>query len=316
MDIIITGAGGFLGQALASALASNPDVKLLTLVDIVEPPRPTAKTSSEVNCVKADLTDRRSCDNLFTSNLTHAYLLHGLMSGASEDNFELGLSVNIDATRLIFDRLRKVNQGVKVIFTSSCAVYGPQGSEPVTEALLPQPASSYGSQKLICEILLNDLSRRDFLDGRIVRLPTIIVRPGKPSGAASSFCSGIIREPLSGQQAQLPVSPDLPVWVCSTRAIVENLVLAKDIPKEKFGGSRVVNLPGVTITVAEMLDALLAVGGQQALTLVQHKKDPRIEEIVYSWAYRYDVKRALEIGFVAADSLAKRIVEEFVEDYL
>ena len=316
MNIIITGAGGFLGQALTSALLTDSDLKVLTLVDIIEPPKPLAKTSTKIHCIKADLTDRKSCEGLFTDALTHVYLLHGLMSGASEENFDLGLSVNIDATRLIFDRLRKVNPGVKVIFTSSCAVFGPQGPEPVTEDLLPQPASSYGSQKLVCEVLLNDLSRRGLLDGRIVRLPTIIVRPGKPSGAASSFCSGIIREPLSGQRAQLPVSSDLPVWVCSSRNVIHNLILAKDIRKEKFGSSRVVNLPGATITVEEMLNALSMVGGKQALALVDHEKDPKIEEIVYSWAYKYDVRRALDLGFVAADSSVERIVREFVEDYM
>ena len=316
MNILITGAGGFLGQALASALINDPNLKQLTLVDIFEPPAPPAKTSTEIRCIKADLTDRGSCEKLFTDTLTHVYLFHGLMSGASEENFDLGLSVNIDATRLIFDRLRKVKPGIKVVFTSSCAVYGPQGDEPNTEDLLPKPESSYGSQKLICEILLNDLSRRGLLDGRVVRLPTIIVRPGKPSGAASSFCSGIIREPLSGQHAQLPVSPELPVWVCSTRSVVRNLVLAKDIPKEKFGSSRVVNLPGLTLTVDEMLKALVAVGGEKALALVEHKRDHRTEQIVYSWAYKYNVKRALEIGFAAADTPAERIVQEFVEDYL
>lgn len=181
---------------------------------------------------------------------------------------------------------------------------------------MPLPGSSYGAEKLICEILLNDFSRRGLIDGRIVRLPTIIVRPGAPSGAASSFCSGIIREPLAGKISTLPVSRDLELWVCSTRTIIKNLIIAKTIEEERFKGqqSRVVNLPGITVTVEEMLEALKKVGGEEALGLVVEDKNIEVERIVGSWPSRFDTGLARSLGFVGDGSL-EVAVKEYVEDY-
>ena len=316
MSILVTGAAGFVGQALASALVQNAHLKQLMLTDVVEPDLPQTKSTSgpQVRCVKADLTDKAACEQLFTPELSTVYLLHGLMSGATEANLDLGLKVNVDSTRQIIDILRAVKPGIRIVYTSSCAVYD-SGSQPISEKTLPSPGSSYGSQKLMCEILLNDLSRRELIDAIIVHLPTIIVRPGAPSGAASSFCSGIIREPLSGKKAQLPVSRDLDIWVCSTRTVVKNLVLAGDIPREKLGrGSRLVNLPGITVTVEQMLRALKEVIGDEALSLVEEKRDPAVEKIVYDWAYQFDVSRALEMGFVK-DGPLERTIKEYIEDY-
>lgn len=185
----------------------------------------------------------------------------------------------------------------------------------MTESTMPVPGSSYGAQKLICETLLNDYSRRGLIDGRILRLPTIVVRPGKPSGAASSFFSGIVREPLRGEKSQLPVAKSLEVWVCSTRTVVKNLVLARDVPKERFcGGSRIVNLPGITVTVEQILQALKDVGGEKALSLVEDRKDPAVEKIVLSWPTRFNTIRARDIGFVE-DGPIGRTIREYVEDY-
>lgn len=236
------------------------------------------------------------------------------MSSAAEANLGLGLHVNFDSTRMILDILRRVKPGIKVIYSSACAVFGPSEGKLVTELTTPLPGSSYGAQKLMCETLLNDFSRRSLIDGRILRLPTIIVRPGKPSGAASSFVSGIIREPLRGEKSQLPVVKSLEVWVCSTRIAVKNLIIARDIPKENFGGSRVVNLPGITVTVEQMLQALKGVGGAKALSLVEEKKDSTVEKIVLSWPTRFDTTRAEGLGFMA-DGPLERTVAEFVEDY-
>ncbi|KAL8706455.1 MAG: hypothetical protein Q9201_000510 [Fulgogasparrea decipioides] len=239
------------------------------------------------------------------------------MSGAAEADLELGIKVNIDATRLIFDTLRRVNPGVRVVFTSTTAVYGPPPSPgfPLTEANAPSPGSSYGAQKLISEILLNDYSRRGLLDGRIVRLPTVLVRPGKPTGAASSFASGIFREPLGGQKSVLPVSKDLSVWICSPRTVVKNLIHARDIPIEAYENrSRVVNLPGITVSVHEMLAALKAIGGQEALDLVEEEHDERTEKIVKSWPAKYDTTRAKQMGF-ADDGTLENTLNEYLEDY-
>jgi nucleoside-diphosphate-sugar epimerase len=317
MNILITGAGGFVGQALAAALLSDSSISSLVLTDIVEPdvPSPKSNFTTEIRSLKADLTDKVTCEKLFTADLTHVYLLHGLMSGAAEANLDLGLRVNVDSTRMILDVLRKVKPGIKVIYSSACAVFGPSDGQVVNESTMPVPSSSYGAQKLICETLLNDFSRRGLIDGRILRLPTIIVRPGAPSGAASSFFSGIIREPLKGEKSQLPVAKSLEVWVCSTRTVIKNLIFARDIPEEKFGGvSRVVNLPGITVTVEQMLQALRDVGGEKALSLVEGRKDPAVEKIVLSWPTRFDTARAMELGFFE-DGPLERTVWEYVENY-
>ncbi|KAL8964818.1 MAG: hypothetical protein Q9183_004201 [Haloplaca sp. 2 TL-2023] len=316
MNVLITGAGGFIGQALAAALVKENKAASIILTDVVEPSAPHSATNV-VRCVKADLTSRDVCDSLLTKNLTHVFLLHGIMSGAAEANLELGLKVNVDATRQIFDTLRKVNAGVRVIFTSTTAVYGPPPTPGslLTEADAPAPGSSYGAQKLISEVLLNDYSRRGLLDGRIVRLPTVLVRPGKPTGAASSFASGMFREPLNGEKSILPVSKELSMWICSPRTIVKNLMHARDLPAEVYGGgSRVVNLPGISVSIHEMLAALKAIGGQEALDLVEEKRDPATEKIVKSWPAKYDTTKAQVLGFVE-DGKLENTLNEYLEDY-
>ena len=318
MNIIITGAGGFIGQALASSVSKDPLVSKLTITDIVEPTLPPQQDDSKakVHSIKADLTSREICQSLFTPDLTHVYLLHGLMSGASEANLDLGLKINVDSMRQILDILREVNRGVKVIFPSSCAVFGPSHGQVVTEQTMPQPGSSYGSQKWITEILLNDFSRRGLLDGRILRLPTIIVRPGAPSGAASSFCSGIIREPLKDERSVLPIARKFEIWVCSTRTIIKNLIHARDIDDGEFidARSRVINLPGITVTSEQMLEALRKVGGDKAVSLVEEKRDPVIEKIVYSWPFRFDTSYAAKLGFSPNGTL-EQTLREYIEDY-
>ena len=177
MNILITGAGGFIGQALAAALVKENKSTQITLTDVVEPAAPEP-SEVLVKCIKADLTSQQTCDSLFTKDLTHVFLLHGIMSGAAEADLELGIKVNFDATRQILDVLRRVNPGIRIVFTSTNAVYGPPPNSEslLTEANAPSPGSSYGAQKLMCETLLNDFSRRGLLDGRIVRLPTVSLR--------------------------------------------------------------------------------------------------------------------------------------------
>ncbi|PTU23036.1 hypothetical protein P175DRAFT_0515007 [Aspergillus ochraceoroseus IBT 24754] len=304
MSIIITGAGGYVGQELAAALlASSPDLTV-TLTDVVAPEVPAsaaAQHASRAKCIQADLTSPKVVDELFTesNHFDTVYLLHGIMSSGSEANFELGMRVNLDSSRYILERLRAVQPGVKVVFTSSLAVYGlaPPGFVIDETNFPPVPLSSYGSQKLIVETLLNDYSRRGFLDGRAVRLPTVTVRAGKPTQAASSFASGIIREPFNGEKAILPVGKSTEMWICSPYTVVKNLMHARTIPKEAFGDSRSVNLPGLVVSVQQMLDALEEVGGKERRALVEEKYDPEVDRIVQTWSPYFNPARALKLGF-------------------
>jgi nucleoside-diphosphate-sugar epimerase len=309
--ILITGGAGFIGQELAVALLqhpSSPSSLRLTLTDVITPPVPAsiAQHADRITSIKADLTDPNTVASLFKDRFSAVYLLHGLMSGGAEANLELGWRVNLDSHRNAIDYLRVHHPSTVTIFPSSLAVYGPSKQGDVTNELTtPLPQSSYGAQKLMIEIYLNDMSRRGLLDGRIVRLPTIIVRPGAPSAAASSFASGIVREPLKGEESILPVSRSLEMWVCSPDTVVANLILAKDVPAEKFGGSRVVNLPGITVTVQDILDALEAVGGAKAVALVKEQRDPKIEAIVGTWPARFDTSRAQALGMQPDFELAE-----------
>ncbi|KAJ7476278.1 NAD dependent epimerase/dehydratase [Mycena galericulata] len=301
--ILITGASGFVGQELATALLSSSLDYHLTLTDITSPKVfLSAAEPSRIISTQTDLTDSSAAAALLSTQQWHAvYALHGIMSSASEANLELGYRVNLDAHRHLYDYLRTHQPGTKVIFTSSVAVYGPPSTagsaRTFSEATVPLPQTSYGTQKLMIECLLNDLSRRGLLDARIVRLPAVVVRAGAPTGAASSFMSGIVREPLNREKSVLPVDKNLDIWMCSPATIVKNLIAIKDIPVEKFGGlTRTVNLPGVTVKLADILEALETVGGKEVRALVEEKVDPVIEKIVLSWPEKFDISRALGLG--------------------
>lgn len=308
-QILITGGAGFIGQELAVALLQDPSATYnLVLTDIVAPPVPpsVADQSHRIKTIKSDLADPAAVAALFEKRYSAVYLLHGLMSGGAEANLELGWRVNLDSHRNAIDYLRVHHPGTVVVFPSSLAVYGPSQPGSVnSEETTPLPQSSYGAQKLMIETYLNDMSRRGLLDGRIVRLPTIIVRPGAPSAAASSFASGIVREPLKGEASILPVSRDLEMWVCSPDTVVSNLVLVKDVPSTKFGLSRVLNLPGITVTVQDILDGLETVGGSKAMALIEERRDPKVEAIVGSWPARFDTGRAQALGMLSDISLSE-----------
>ncbi|KAL9093483.1 MAG: hypothetical protein Q9159_000337 [Coniocarpon cinnabarinum] len=246
------------------------------------------------------------------------------MSGASEQNLELGLAVNIDSYRHLLDHLRTFHTGVRVVFTSSTAVFGHlselhDGKRAhdvvVTERTQPLPAGSYGAEKHVIETLLLDYTRRGLLDGLVVRLPTVIVRPGKPSGAASSFASGIVRETVKGEKNILPVRRETKIWVCSPEVVIANLMHALGVGKiegKTVGTGRVVNLPGRTCTVSDILEALSgAVGEQTVNDLIEEKIDPVIERIVDSWPAVFDTSWAKTLGF--RDDVT---VNENVENYV
>ncbi|KIW26625.1 uncharacterized protein PV07_06444 [Cladophialophora immunda] len=311
MKILITGAGGFLGQFLARELLSNPDHKVI-LTDIIDVPVPKgAKNPQNTTCVKADLLKDRS---VVTPDLDAAYIFHGIMSAGSEANFDLGMSVNLESTRLLLETIRQVRPGLRVIYSSSGAVYGRPLPEVITEDVLPTPEGSYGAAKFMCEILINDMTRRGYIDAFIIRFPTITVRPGKPAPAASAFISGIIREPLAGKECVLPVKDRaFPSHVCSPKTLIHNLVYTLTLPSDALPShKRVVNAPGHVVTIQDMMDALAKVGGEDKLKYVKEEHDEPIAKILYTWAVKYDNSLAYKLGMKKPDSF-EQSVREYIE---
>ena len=294
MQIIITGGGGFLGQKLARALLQGPHpFTELLLVDIQQPQSPLP--DPRVRCLRADLTEPGVAESLISERTAVVYHLAAIVSSHAEQDFDLGWKVNLDTTRTLLEACRHARPGIRFVFTSSLAVYGGPLPELVNDGTALTPTSSYGAQKAMGELLVNDYSRKGFVDGLVLRLPTICVRPDKPNRAASSFVSSIIREPLQGESAICPVSPDLRLWLSSPAT----------------GDARSINLPGISVTVGEMLEALARVGGQEALERVQFAADPAIERIVASWPGRIDNQRASALGF-AADRTFADIIDSFI----
>lgn len=312
MKVLITGAGGFVGQILAKKLIEEDSSTSLILADVREPPNPTS--SQNVKTVAADLTNVSASEELIAQEPDAVYILHGIMSSGSEANLELGLKVNFESVRQLLDVIRTKRPGIKVVFTSSCAVFGRKAVENVaTETdIVPMPESSYGTQKLMIEFLVNDYSRRGLIDGRIARLPTVFVRAGAPTAAASSFVSGIVREPVHGEESELPVDPSIGIWLTSPRALAINLVHAIKVPADKFGHFRQVLLPGYTATSGEILDALEKVAGKETRALVKEKRDEKIQTIVLSWPAKYDTARAKSLGF-SEDVGLEQTIRDFIE---
>lgn len=309
MRILITGAAGFIGQILAKELLSNEDNHLI-LTDVIEPPIPKgAAHYRNAYCVKTDLYD--SADSVVDERLDAAYVFHGIMSSGAEADFDLGMRVNVDATRTLLETFRKRCPGVKVIYASSEAVYGKPMPAVLDESVLPTPESSYGCEKMICEMLINEYTRRGFINGFTLRFPTISVRPGKPTAAASSFLSGIIREPLSGKECVIPMTDrSWRHWVCSPKTLVHNLVLALSFSRDALPPHiRTINAPGFSISIQDMMDALAEVGGKDKLELVKEEDDPFLKKILLSWADNFDNSKALELGMKRDHSFVQSVRE-------
>lgn len=313
--ILITGAGGFLGQFLARELLKNPQ-NTLVLTDIVDVPVPKgSKNPQNATTVKADLLKDQS---VITADLDAAYLFHGIMSAGSEANYDLGISVNLESTRVILDKIRHVRPGLRVIYSSSQAVYGQPLPKVVDESVLPTPEGSYGSAKFMVEIMINDMTRRGFIDGIVLRFPTISVRPGKPAPAASAFISGIIREPVAGIEAVVPIKDrSFPSNVCSPSVLIGNLVHALTLPSDALPKhKRVVNSPGLTVTIQDMLDALAKVAGEDKLKYVREEHDDALARILKSWAFNFDNSLGLSLGFKKPESFEAAVQEylDYVEE--
>ncbi|MBS9425009.1 D-erythronate dehydrogenase [Photorhabdus caribbeanensis] len=316
MKVIITGGAGFLGQQLASALLNNHQTlnfDQLILTDIQCPVSPV--NDPRVQCLALDLTQSGAGEKLIDENSTVLFHLAAIVSSHAESDFDLGLQVNFDATRNLLNVARAKNPKLKFIFTSSLAVFGGKLPATITEQCAVNPQSSYGAQKAMCELMINDYSRKGYIDGRVLRLPTISIRPGRPNKAASSFASAIIREPLCGESSICPVSRDLTLWLSSPETVIRNFIHAVQIPAEKFGHSRTVNLPGISITVQEMIDALAEVAGQKTVDLIRFEPDENINRIVASWPGHFDTSRGLSLGF-HADNTFSDAIRAFISNNL
>jgi nucleoside-diphosphate-sugar epimerase len=315
--ILITGAAGFIGQLLTERLLSEPQYQLI-LTDVVEPPIPSrAKNPSNAKSIKADLCDSKSLNDLISSSLPldAIFIFHGIMSSGSEANFDLGMKVNLHATQSLLEALRqaKSEKLIRVVYASSQAVYGQPLPAVIDESVMPTPEGSYGAQKLICETLINDYTRKGFFDGLSTRFPTISVRPGKPTQAASSFLSGMIREPVDGKECVIPLKDrSFRSWLCSPRTLAENLVYALSVDLGKLEKhKRVVNMPGIGVTVQDMMDALAKVAGKEKLGLLKEETDVDMERILRSWGTEFDNKLAYKLGFREDVSF-----EQAVRDYI
>ncbi len=300
--ILVIGAAGMIGRKLARALAGEE----LILHDVV---------AFDGASAVSDLSTPGEAEKLVASRPQLVFHLAAVVSGEAEADFEKGYRVNLEGTRRLFEAIRKENYRPRVVFTSSIAVFGAPFPEAIGDEFLSAPLTSYGTQKAICELLLSDYSRRGFLDGIGIRLPTICVRPGTPNKAASGFFSGIIREPLAGQEAVLPVPETVRHWFASPRAAVGFLLHASRIDTGQLGARRNLSMPGISATVGEQIAALRKVAGDRAARLIRREPDPVIQRIVEGWPRNFDAKRALALGF-RADSSFEDIIRAHIEDEL
>jgi nucleoside-diphosphate-sugar epimerase len=318
--ILIVGAAGMIGRKLAERIARDAvldrPVSHLTLADLVEPPTPP-QAEFDVRAAVADLADPSAAQELVADRPDVVFHLAAVVSGEAEADFDKGYRINVDGTRHLLDAVRSAGSGYhpRLVFSSSIAVFGPPFPEAIGDDQLAAPLTSYGTQKAIAELLVSDYTRRGFLDGISIRLPTICVRPGKPNLAASGFFSSIIREPLTGREAVLPVPDDVRHWFASPRAAVGFLVHAAGLDADALGDRRALTMPGVSATVGEMIEALRRIAGVEAVELIRRVPDEATTRIVASWPGRFDARRARELGFEAEASFDE-IIRAHVEDEL
>ena len=319
MRVLITGAAGMIGRKLTERLVRDGTlagraISALDLADIVAP-QPVELEGAEVSVHVADLAEPGVATNLVTPGPDVIFHLAGVVSGEAEANFDLGYRVNVDGTRALFDAVRHTDYTPRLVFSSSIAVFGAPFPDIIPDEFHPTPLTSYGTQKLIGEALLADYSRRGFFDGIGIRLPTICVRPGAPNRAASSFFSGIIREPLAGEPAVLPVPRSVLHTHASPRAAVGFLIRAAEIDTAEIGPRRNLTMPGVAVTVGEQIEALERVAGSGISALISEEPDETVWAIVQNWPTRFSATRARALGFVAEDSFDD-IVRAHIDDEL
>ena len=322
MHVLIIGAAGMVGRKLSAALikagqVGGKGIARLTLADVITPE--TLAFSGAVEAVATDLSAPGAAAALVASRPDLMFDLAAIVSGEAEADFDKGYRINLDGTRFLLDAIRQEGLTApykpRVVFTSSIAVFGAPFPEAIGDEFFSTPLTSYGTQKAISELLLNDYSRRGFLDGVGIRLPTIVIRPGKPNLAASGFFSNILREPLVGQEAVLPVSREVRHWFASPRAAVGFLIHAAELDTSLLGWRRTLSVPGLSATVGEEIEALRRIAGDKAVGLIREVPDQKIISMVAGWPRNFDAKRAIGLGFKAESSMDE-IIRIHIEDEL
>lgn len=316
MRILITGGGGFLGFRLAKTLLARGQlggqaIASLTLLDGAFPK--DVPQDERLRAVKGDVSDAKVLAEVCPPGTDAVFHLAAVVSGAAEADFDLGMRVNLEGTGRLLAQMRQCARPPRLVYTSSVAAFGGELPPVLDDETIANPQTSYGAQKVIGEYLVSDYSRKGFIDGRSLRLPTIVVRAGKPNAAASSFASGILREPLNGAAAECPVGPETGVWMLSPRRVVDAFIHAWELPASTWGTRRWLNLPGITASVAEMLEALKKVAGAKTAERVVFKPDARIQAIVKTWPVNFRTPRALAMGF-APDPGVESIIRDYIAD--
>ncbi|PWL16529.1 NAD-dependent epimerase [Falsochrobactrum shanghaiense] len=321
MHITIIGAAGMVGRKLSARLAKDGNlggkpITKLSLVDVIAAEAPDGFTG-EVQSIAANIADPATAETIVAGRPDVIFHLAAIVSGEAELDFDKGYSINLDGARYLFDAIRLANaaDGYKprVVFTSSIAVFGSPLPYPIPDDFHTTPLTSYGTQKAIGELLLADYTRRGFFDGIGIRLPTICIRPGKPNAAASGFFSNILREPLVGQEAVLPVPDTVRHWHASPRSAVGFLIHGATMDLEKVGPRRNLSMPGLSATVAEQIEALRSIAGEDAVKLIRREPNEMIMKMVDGWAPGFEAKRATELGFTA-DASFEDIIRAHIED--
>lgn len=316
MRILILGGGGFLGNRLAKELIKNGGLSQggltrLTLVDVGFPG--DSLEDPKVEYIKKDFSDEATMVKLLQQQPDVIFHLAAIVSGEAERDFELGMKINFHASLQLLELCRKLSLHPRIVFSSSCGVFGGDVSKIVSDETSPRPRSSYGTQKAMVELLMNDYSRRGFVDARSLRLPTITVRPGKPNAATSSFLSSIIREPLHGESASYPVSPESAFWILSPKRVIQNFIHAANLDEKVLGDDRVINLPGLTVTVQEMINSLEKITNPDVVKLITYEPDAFLQGIVLTWPPHFDTQRAYKLGFVR-DNAVEEIIRSYIEE--